>query len=79
MIGDKYIVVNKEEEEKEKRKQNAYSRIRRYCRKCGHANYVLKQWGKVFCSHCGVTVYYDEKEEFKDKLLKKMAQRGDKK
>lgn len=55
----------------EKKKDNAYANIRRYC-KCGHAVYVIKQFKKVICSNCGQTVYYDDKEEFKDKLQRKL-------
>lgn len=57
---------------KENEKAEAYSKVRRYCKQCGHSNIVIKQRKKIFCSYCGATVYYDDKEEFKDKLIKKM-------
>lgn len=55
----------------EKKKDNAYTKIRRYC-KCGHTVYVPKQFKKILCAYCGRYVYYDEKEEFKDKLQRKL-------
>lgn len=56
----------------EKKKDNAYAKIRRYCEHCGHTTYVPKQFKKVICSYCGHTVYFDEKEKFKDKLQRKL-------
>ena len=56
---------------KESERTEAYSKIRRYC-KCGHTVYVPKQFGKVVCDYCGRYVYYDEKEEFKDKLQREL-------
>ena len=71
MIGDEYFIINKKKYKEERKKDNAYTEIKRYC-KCGHAVYVIKQFKKVVCGYCGRYVYYDEKEEFKDKLQRKI-------
>lgn len=72
MIGDEYFLINKKKERENKKRDNAYAEIKRYCKRCGHPNIILKQRKKIFCSFCGATVYYDEREEFKDKLKKRM-------
>ena len=45
-------------------------KYKRTC-KCGHVIYFYRK-DKVLCTWCGVMVYLDEKQEFKEKLLKEL-------
>lgn len=48
------------------------NKIKRYCQFCGHSTHVPKFAEYRICTFCGNAVFYDEKAEFKYKLLRKI-------
>ena len=48
-----------------------YSQLKVYC-KCGHSLLMRPSETKVLCSHCGNYHYKDKKDEFKEKLKRKL-------
>ena len=48
------------------------SKIRRYCKRCGHSRHVPKYLGKVNCDYCGYPIFYDEKAKFQFEIKKRL-------
>ena len=50
----------------------ALSKLKRYCKHCGHSEVFLKhsKRDKIICSYCGNYIYRDDLIEFKEKLKK---------
>lgn len=64
---DKYH-KNGKKKTKEEILESILSNYKVKCR-CGHTLIIVGK-PKVICSHCGYYVYKDEKEEFKDRMMR---------
>ena len=54
--------------------QDAIKKHNRYCKHCGHTMTLLNT-DRVLCTWCGNWIYYDEKTEFKYKMLEQMKKK----
>ncbi len=55
--------------------QDAIKQFNRHCKHCGHTMTVMNA-DRVLCTWCGHWIYYDEKTEFKYKMLEQMRKKG---
>lgn len=54
------------------KRSNNLKKIRRYCKYCGHSQYVPSYVEYVICDYCSHKIYRDDKTEFKIKLKKNL-------
>lgn len=54
------------------KKYKRMEKIRKYCKRCGHSQFVPNFVKKNPCGYCGYPIYRDEKTEFEEKLKKEM-------
>ena len=45
-----------------------YSKIRYYCRRCGHSVIIHNNKDKVICDFCGYYIFKTPKDEFKFRM-----------
>lgn len=55
-----------------------YSKITKHCPNCGHSITMPKFVKKTICNWCGLSVYQNKQEEFKDILKKKIIKENKK-
>lgn len=55
------------------KRTNALAQIKRYCKRCGHSQYIPKFITHNHCTYCGYPIYRDNKTEFQLELEKRLA------
>lgn len=58
--------------EKDTKLFKVFSKLRRYCKHCGHSIVFFQnsRRDKVVCQYCGNYIYKDDLTEFKEKIKK---------